>query len=124
MKHWTLATAAALLLAACDESPEFSAQPGVEVCEMIVDECAYLCDIDPQDETERVEFACSLSTVASFTECGSSIVQRENLQEKHDWPNGVGYSTHSAAKGVIVGYNYDCQAALGTFPVFCYGCRD
>ena len=109
---------ALLSVVACDDEPEYSAEPGIEVCEMIVDECARLCDTDPSNP-QAEEFRCSFDTSSDFAQCGLDIAHRENLQEE------AGYGTPTwVAEGIIVGYFSTCESALSPFPVFCYGCQD
>ena len=120
-----LAASALILACACDDEPKFSAEPGIEVCEIIVDECAELCDTepDPADPSDHVDFSCSLTTDSDFVECGLGIVRDEGLQEVAAAKGALSGSAVVAAEGVVVGYNRDCSV-LSSFPVFCYDCRD
>lgn len=107
------------VVAGCDDGAEYSAEPGIEVCEMIVEECGYLCNTDPaRPDAER--FGCSTDTEPDFSGCGSDIIEREALREE---VNPLELSALTAARGVLVGYNQSCESALSSFPVFCYGCE-
>ncbi|MCR9162867.1 MAG: hypothetical protein ACE37F_14205 [Nannocystaceae bacterium] len=103
-----------LHVAGCDEEPSFDDQPGIEVCEMIVDECGDICVVG----TEQNPFGCSIETNTDFFECGAAVTDRENLQEIEDRGSAIG-----AARGVLVGYEDSCEFALTGLPVFCYGCK-
>ena len=116
----SLLLVASLALLGCDDEPSYSAEPGIEVCEAIVDECGSFCKTDPS-EPEYVEFSCSFDSQPRFSQCADDVVEREGLQEITDGPAG---SAISAARGVVVGYEGTCESALITFPVFCYGCKD
>jgi len=109
---------ALLSVVACDDEPEYSAEPGIDVCEMIVDECARLCDTDPSNP-QAEEFSCSFDTSSDFASCGYGVERREGLQEE----TGPHFGTATwAARGIVVGYFTTCEGVLSPFPVFCYNC--
>lgn len=109
-----------VLAGGCDDGPSYSAEPGVEVCESVVSECGDICDPNPSEPADALEFQCSYPTKFDFWECGEEVVARANLQEL---ANDANTSAIFAAEGVIVGYNPTCEAALINFPVFCYDCE-
>ena len=110
---------ATILLVACDE-PDYSADPGIEVCEAIVEECGFLCITDP-DHPEHDKFGCSFDSEPDFFTCGSRLIQDAGLQEKY---NPLELTALTTARGVVVGYNESCESSLVDYPVFCYGCED
>lgn len=118
MRHGPSAPLALLLfgftLAGCDEEPVFDDQPGIEVCEMVVDECGEICVVG----TEENPYGCSLDSTTDFSNCAVAVTDRENLQEIEDRGSAIG-----AARGVLVGYESSCEFALSGLPVFCYGCK-
>lgn len=120
-----MATAALLLSiascdseAACEEDvvPTYTSQPGVWVCEDIVEECGSLCEIDPTYSP----IVCTDDTIVDFVECASGVIDRESLQ-------GVEPDTQNEARVAAqhqIGSGFDCSYFLSSFPVFCFGCND